>query len=80
MNLDAYIDNLLSPIADKISGIIFSSITIKGVEEGTTTITVKDKNNNNGNINVTVTAADEEGNVSYYKCPQNLIMFFELIL
>ena len=32
MNLDAYIDNLLSPIADKISGIIFSSITIKGVE------------------------------------------------
>jgi len=32
MNLDSYIDNLLSPIADKISGIIFSSITIKGVE------------------------------------------------
>ena len=29
---------------------------------------------------VIVTAADEEGNVSYYKCPQNLIMFFELKL
>lgn len=37
-----------------------NKITIKGVDEGTTTITVKDKNNNNGNINVTVTAADEE--------------------
>ena len=32
MNLDSAIDTLLSPIADKISGIIFSSITIKGVE------------------------------------------------
>jgi len=32
MNLDSLIDSLLSPIADKISGIIFCSITIKGVE------------------------------------------------
>ena len=32
MSLDSAIDTLLSPIADKISGIIFSSITIKGVE------------------------------------------------
>ena len=32
MNLDAAIDTLLSPIADKISGIIFSSITINGVK------------------------------------------------
>ena len=32
MNLDSLIDRLLSPIADKISGIIFCSITIKGVE------------------------------------------------
>ena len=32
MNLDSAIDILLSPIADKISGIIFSSVTIKGVE------------------------------------------------
>ncbi len=32
MNLDAFIDSLLSPIADKISGIIFSSITINGVK------------------------------------------------
>lgn len=31
MNLDSTIDNLLSPIADKISGIIFSSVTINGV-------------------------------------------------
>lgn len=32
MNLDAAIDGFLSPIADKISSIIFYSITIKGVE------------------------------------------------
>ena len=32
MNLDAFIDSLLSPVADKISGIIFSSITIHGVK------------------------------------------------
>ena len=32
MNLDYAIDKLLSPIADKISGIIFSSITINGVK------------------------------------------------
>ena len=32
MNLDNLIDSFLSPIADKISGIIFCSITIKGVE------------------------------------------------
>lgn len=32
MNLDTAIDTLLSPIADKISGIIFSSISINGVK------------------------------------------------
>ena len=32
MNLDSLIDSLLSPLADKISGIIFYSVTIKGVE------------------------------------------------
>ena len=32
MNLDTAIDTFLSPIADKISGIIFSSITIHGVK------------------------------------------------
>lgn len=32
MNLDYAIDSLLSPIADKVSGIIFSSITINGVK------------------------------------------------
>lgn len=32
MSLDTLIDNLLSPIADKISGIIFSSVTINGVK------------------------------------------------
>ncbi len=32
MNLDSLIDSLLSPIADKISNIIFCSVTIKGVE------------------------------------------------
>jgi AGCS family alanine or glycine:cation symporter len=32
MNLDYAIDKLLSPMADKISGIIFSSITIHGVK------------------------------------------------
>jgi len=32
MNLDTAIDTLLSPIADKISGIIFSSVTIHGVK------------------------------------------------
>lgn len=32
MNLDSAIDNLLSPIADKISGIIFYSVNINGVE------------------------------------------------
>ena len=32
MNLDAVIDSLLSPIADKISGIIFSYVTIGGVK------------------------------------------------
>ena len=32
MNLDNLIDSLLSPIADRISGIIFYSVTIKGVE------------------------------------------------
>ena len=32
MNLDNAIDSLLSPIADKISGIIFYSVTINGVE------------------------------------------------
>jgi uncharacterized protein YjdB len=37
-----------------------NKISIKGVEEGTTTVTVKDKNNNSGVINVKVTAAEEE--------------------
>lgn len=32
MNIDYAIDRLLSPIADKVSGIIFSSITIYGVK------------------------------------------------
>ncbi len=32
MNIDSIIDNLLSPVADKISGIIFSHITICGVK------------------------------------------------
>lgn len=32
MNLDAVIDSVLSPIADKVSGLIFSSITIGGVK------------------------------------------------
>lgn len=32
MNLDSAIDSFLSPIADKISGIIFCSVTINGVE------------------------------------------------
>ena len=32
MNLDAVIDSLLSPIADKVSGIIFSHVTINGVK------------------------------------------------
>ena len=32
MNLDAVIDSLLSPIADKISGLIFSYITVGGVK------------------------------------------------
>ncbi|MFI3301031.1 MAG: amino acid carrier protein [Candidatus Gastranaerophilales bacterium] len=32
MNLDNAIDTFLSPIADKISGIIFSSVTISGVK------------------------------------------------
>lgn len=32
MNLDAVIDSILSPIADKISGIIFYSVTINGVK------------------------------------------------
>ena len=32
MNLDSAIDTFLSPIADKISGIIFSSVTIHGVK------------------------------------------------
>lgn len=32
MSLDNLIDSLLSPIADKISGIIFSSVTINGVK------------------------------------------------
>ena len=31
-NIDAIIDSLLSPVADKISGIIFSTITILGVK------------------------------------------------
>lgn len=32
MNIDSAIDTLLSPIADKVSGIIFSSVTINGVK------------------------------------------------
>jgi AGCS family alanine or glycine:cation symporter len=32
MNIDYAIDSVLSPIADKVSGIIFSSITINGVK------------------------------------------------
>ncbi len=32
MNLDSRIDNLLSPIANKISGVIFSHVTINGVK------------------------------------------------
>ena len=32
MNLDAAIDSILSPIADTISGFIFSYITIGGVK------------------------------------------------
>ncbi len=32
MNLDAVIDSMLSPIADRVSGIIFSSVTICGVK------------------------------------------------
>jgi len=32
MNLDAAIDSLLSPVADKVSGLIFSSITIGNVK------------------------------------------------
>lgn len=32
MNIDLYIDNLLSPVADKVSGVIFSSVTIGGVK------------------------------------------------
>lgn len=32
MNLDAVIDSLLSPVADKVSGIIFSYVTIDGVK------------------------------------------------
>src|SRR5574344_1790391 len=32
MNLDSLIDSLLSPIADKISGVIFYSVTINGVK------------------------------------------------
>ena len=31
MNLDSRIDSILSPIANKISGIIFSHVTIHGV-------------------------------------------------
>lgn len=31
MNLDSQIDSFLSPIANKISGLIFSHITIQGV-------------------------------------------------
>ena len=31
MNLDSRIDSILSPIANKISGVIFSHITIEGV-------------------------------------------------
>jgi AGCS family alanine or glycine:cation symporter len=32
MNLDAAIDSLLSPIADKVSGFIFSYVTIGGAK------------------------------------------------
>ena len=32
MSIDSIIDNLLSPVADKISGLIFSSVTINGVK------------------------------------------------
>lgn len=32
MNIDAVIDSTLAPVADKISGIIFSSVTINGVK------------------------------------------------
>ena len=32
MNLDAAIDGILSPIADRISSVIFYSVTINGVE------------------------------------------------
>ena len=32
MNLDSLIDSLLSPIADRISNIIFYSVTINGVK------------------------------------------------
>lgn len=32
MNLDAAIDSILSPIADKVSGVIFSYITVSGVK------------------------------------------------
>ncbi|MCQ2743571.1 MAG: alanine:cation symporter family protein [bacterium] len=32
MNIDAVIDSTLAPIADKVSGVIFSSITINGVK------------------------------------------------
>ena len=32
MNIDSFIDSMLSPIADRISGIIFSSVTIGGVK------------------------------------------------
>ena len=31
MNLDSRIDSILSPIANKISGVIFSHVTIHGV-------------------------------------------------
>ena len=31
MNLDSQIDSILSPVANKISGIIFSHVTIHGV-------------------------------------------------
>ena len=31
MNLDSQIDSILSPIANKISGLIFSHVTIHGV-------------------------------------------------
>ena len=31
MNIDSQIDSILSPIANKISGIIFSHVTIHGV-------------------------------------------------